>query len=214
MSHFLSWVHGLFSGAGDIVKEALAWVEHAMALMWRALVHVFSLVNDAWKHMVIAAQIVADLIYGVAHKLYVLAHWVVHTALPAVYRWIAHEAARLESLARSLVSHLREWAADLIRDLWSFVNGIVPWVLDHVYKPLHDLATRALHWIEHEGYYAYNLLTHPDRLALLLLAPLWQAFLFVLRGSEQRIATWLLAGVYSAMVVTADIAEDILAKLV
>jgi hypothetical protein len=84
----------------------------------------------------------------------------------------------------------------------------------NIYLPLQGFIDQTWDWIANRGKVVWDYITHPERLAKLLVEPMWWAFLWLIRESTAAIGHFLVAGIYAAMITTANVIEDIFAGMV
>jgi hypothetical protein len=94
------------------------------------------------------------------------------------------------------------------------VLKLTEWVLSAVFAPLDSLVMQALGWIEKEGAYIWNLITHPELLLKLLGSWLWLSFVDLLKAYSGPIANWLLHSMLGEADTFADVLETIISHLV
>jgi len=136
------------------------------------------------------------------------------TVIPTVYKWARTELGKLANVIDAglkAAAHALDvvWgkAQNLVSDLWNTV-------VKNVLNPLTAAFTNAWNWITQKGDVLWHYVSHPETLAKLLLAPLWSLALTVLHDSASWFAKWLLAGIFSALLAGANLAEDIFSDLV
>lgn len=214
MSSILDTLHSLLTSPVRAVRDLESMVDHALIALWTTLTGVFRDVRSAWLTMLRGAEDAADLLERIPRDLYSFAHWLVKIELPRVLRAAEHYAvSAVRAAGHEAAAVYRELRA-LIADLAKRIDALAVWVVRKVYEPL-DARLQALeHWVAGTAESAIALLTDPERMAALLLTPLWHAFTALLASQSQTIAQWLTAGVYRAMITTADVAETILDALV
>jgi hypothetical protein len=214
MSRIWDWIGALLRAPVRGAEEVLGLVRQAIAALWHTLTDAFYEVRKAWGPMVHGAGVVAGLLEDIAGGLYRAFRYLYKTFLPKllkkVWGWV--QAAR--QLAGKLVLDLYHWVVRKLAALWDYAKGIITWALAKIYTPLHNAITQAWQWITDRGSVLWHYVRHPETLAALLLAPLISVALGWLRGHTATLARWLVRGSLTALLETADLAEDVLAKLV
>jgi hypothetical protein len=166
----LNWIAGYvgrWAGVVDIhVRDLVHWAIHALASV---IYTVFGHVGNAWGDLLAAfkwlhshaADYVAWTIAHLRQIILVDLPKLAATALGYLKQALAF-ATTVYHLALAGIARLHDLARQWVADALQFVH-------DHVYAPLLALArqlrTDLLKW----GYYAYQLVTHPDQLAVILL---------------------------------------------
>jgi hypothetical protein len=207
-------VSGFFHGVWSDITGAVGSVEKGVKYIYDVFVGVFHLVHGAWDDMVRGAEAVGQWAGGAFRDVYNFGKWVIDKAIPDVVRWVTGKLAWLgDQIAQGLVT-LSHWVSGLVADIWDGIKAIPGWVVHNIYEPLKGFFDQAWHWITHEGALLWYYITHPETLAKLLVEPMWWAFLWLIRESTAAIGHFLVAGIYAAMITTANVIEDIFAGMV
>ncbi len=169
----LGWLNRVFNwGVTNIGGTIIGWVHDLIRGMWSVLDTIFGNVNDAWHDVWKAADSVwrATTKFGIAawHALYDLARIII----PGIVRWAGRELTRLDHY----ITNVFRWA---IRELtvlrhWidHLISALTRWVMVHIWDPLWRSLTEAWKWIYHDGMILWYYITHPLKLAGLLLDPM------------------------------------------
>lgn len=207
----LNWLDNLFHRArgviGGAVSDAIHWAVRGLAAVVFA---VFGAVKKAWA---VTAGAMADLhkaldVFGASVVRW--AAWLWRVEIPRILRWAQHELARLAAdLAR-----LRDWAiVQLARlTLWVThqITAVYQWVLRDVYDPLSRAIARTYQDLLKWGYYSYQYITHPERLAELLIMPLVVTFEKYAWQIARQLGTFTLALITANLPKVLALAEDII----
>lgn len=108
--------------------------------------------------------------------------------------------------AASGLDSLRGWAEAAVSDTRS-------WVVSDIWNPLDIRLSAATAWIGREGAYAYDLLTHPDRLSAFLVTYLLSSWLTLLRTYAKQVVVLLLSQWKAFIPELLAIAEDIISSI-
>lgn len=169
----LSWI-GAFVGrwaavVPQDVRDVIHWTAHALASV---VYTVFGNVGKAWHDLLGALQwmharadeFVSYVVGRIAWLVTVEVPRLAATALGYLRTALAF-AAHIWSLAQAGLARLEGLARQWVKDALS-------WVAVHVWQPLdarlRQVAADLIKW----GFYAYQLVTHPDQLAAILLGAL------------------------------------------
>lgn len=188
---------------------------------------VVSLVTTVWKWTAhIADTLYHDIlsVYGDVVRLSDgIAHWI-SSVYGHFVKWVENEFNAVIRFFSNAITDIRNWISDASRwltkafdDVYHFITAIVTdvrsWVLQDIWNPLFSAISGAIRWIEHEGAYVFDLVTHPEKLVLLLIAYIWSAWLDLFRKFTKPIIGWLLANWKSVIPDIESVIEDILTHL-
>lgn len=179
-------------GAGESVVHGAEAAYHGFIRVWHFLTVVAQWLLTAWGTLwngvswfATQAEVLAHEIFGtiwhVAFSIIPnLAKWVYNN----VIRWAFDELVKLADEAYHWVSEAVRWAERelhrAVRDLRGFIGGVVNW------------AKHAVWWVEHHAHYVLFMLTHPEKLVLLIVDHIvWPIVKWILR-SGASIIVWLL----------------------
>jgi hypothetical protein len=112
------------------------------------------------------------------------------------------------------LSHKASQDITIVQDnLSSDIAGLIKWILSVLLPPiLRDIAT-ALAWIAKEGAYVFDLLTHLEKLADLILAFLFKGWLVLFRKYSKPIVTFVIRNWRSWLPGVLPVIEDIITSL-
>jgi phage-related protein len=133
--------------------------------------------------------------------------------LKSVISWAGNEINKLASWVHTAYETVVGWIDDVRKEIDALSSALVKWVLQHIWDPLYNFVAQALHWIEHEGAYIYDLITHPDKLVTLLGHYLWISWLGLTKAHAKPIAHWFLHTMLSIAGEFADVLETIIAAM-
>lgn len=182
----LNWIKGYtdrWTGAvGTEVRDLVHWGLHALA---GVVYGVFGHVGKAWGELLAGLQ----WMHGQADQY-------VSWTLTHLHQLVIVDIPRLAGDALAGLQRALAWATSLYKlalagldrlraDAQQWVRDALKWVQVNVYDPLLARIRQAESDLLKWGFYAYDLLTHPDRLAGLLIGPLVAA---------AEAAFWTLAG--------------------
>ena len=214
MSGFTSWLSGLFRHAVRGLDDVKKLVEQGINGVWHSFVSVVSPVKTAWGDMVKASLVVGRLLGQIPDDVWRLGSYVVHKALPDVVKWATGE---LEKVGRKIIAEaaaLYKWAAKEIDRLARDLGSLKSWVENTVLKPLLAKVEAAAAWVDGQGARLWDMVSHPEKLAALLAAPLVAALLALLKASAGTVGKWFAASILTAMIAAADWVESVFAAIV
>jgi len=139
-------------------------------------------------------------------------------------RYVLSYFDRIISWTREIVSDVEKYAENVYHaafqgldnlEHWaeSEFNDFRHWILTEIWNPLYNDITGAIRWIEHEGAFAYDLLTHPDKLATLLIGYVWNGWLGLARKYAKPLLSMFLSEWRSATPDIVSILEDLISSL-
>lgn len=176
---------------GDI-KAVTHWVLKLIAAVYsyfdRVISRLWHAATDLWKALVAFSKSIRKWAVGVWHTIL----WIVDKVIPRVTKWVLRIFNDVLSYAVKVYKWALKWIDWLINAIRKAVNDITRWVIAHIWNPLFNAITTAWHWITHEGFYIFDLVTHPDKLIKVLGKWLWQSWLDLIRQFARPIAKWLL----------------------
>jgi hypothetical protein len=211
---------------GDRASEAWGTVTGAASSLWHKVVHfvhgvvhgvvgwllgIFGYVVWAWGHLLSA---VTALWRSLEHIAGEIAGWVVtfvtHT-LPSIWQHIERAVKSAWHWVERAVKWAAEHIAHLAKQAWHWVENAIKWVIHHVARPIwawiKHVGAHILHW----AHTAWNLLTHPIKLAELLFWPLWFFFEKIAFKVARRIGRWMAELVLHNLIKLVHLVEDVLA---
>lgn len=204
MLNFLSQVVHLITGAINdvknwiirIIQAVYSFIASEFDALSRELVNVwdklYAFIASVEQFAVSVYDTVSNAIVKVYHD---ILQWA-SDAINFVYTYV-------KDLYQLVVGWIDEIRSALVK-LW---DDIVGWVIKEIWDPLYNFVSGAIHWIEHEGSYIWNLITHPELLAKLLGHYLWVSWLGLIRYYGKPIGRWLMHGMFSLSGELADLLE-------
>lgn len=172
----LNWIGdfvGRWSGVVTApIRDLVHWAVHALASV---VYTVFGNVGGIWRDLANA--------WGLVNRMldkYIPAVWdafrrVFLVDLPALWRWITSHVAAAFKLMGQLYDKALAYALGLYHTLVHLLDQLAAWVNTHVLQPLLDITRQLRSDLLKWGYTAWWYLTHPDKLAPLILSALIQA---------------------------------------
>ncbi len=153
---------------GEEVVEGAEAAWNAITTVWRFLQHSGGVLDVAWDWVVHGVEWAARQGEQLADETYrTIAHLITHT-LPELAEWVYRNSIlwawrEIKKLARhvfAFIEHVIRWAQ---RELHRLYMLAAHWV-----HRLWRWAQHAVWWVEHRAGRVWFLLTHPDKLALML----------------------------------------------
>jgi hypothetical protein len=148
------------------VLDALHWAVHAAVGVYN---DVFTFVGAAWQKFYAAI----GLVWRYANQYLIQAAlWIIHlvtVTIPVLWVHMLAGVANAINWATTLYNRAVAFANALWLDVLQRIANVITWVTNTIWAPLkaavEQVASDLLKW----GYYAYQLVTHPDQLAVILL---------------------------------------------
>lgn len=139
-------------------------------------------------------------------------------------RWVENtfnaQAKRENDDYNRLVNFINGLSRQTNQDVTIIQNGVqsdiaalIKWILSAIFGPLSAGIARALAWIGKEGAYVFDLLTHLEKLADLLIAFLFSGWLLLLRKYSKQIVALVLHDWRSWIPGVLPVIEDIISSL-
>lgn len=210
MLSFLSSLASLITGD---IKAIVKWITKALSAVYSYLDKEFT---AAWNEAVKAADYALELYHSAvafAQSILTYAQYIAGIIIPGVIHWAT---SALDTLTR-YAQNVYNWAAREVDNLGHLISSgldqLRSWVVNSVWKPLYNNLSGALHWIEHEGSIAYNLVTHPDKLASLLAEYVWSQWSGLMKRYGRQIGRWLIADLIHMAGPLIDALEEIIAGI-
>lgn len=148
------------------IRDALKWTVHALA---GVVYTVFGNVGRAWAGITGTAD---GLIHEATHFATVVYGWIRQIVLTDI-PWLWHV---LQSDVQWLINHVAAIYSDVlarilaaVRYAETLVQSAINWIIVHVYDPLKAEAERLYNDLLKWGYWSYQLLNDPGKLAGILL---------------------------------------------
>lgn len=138
--------------------------------------------------------------------------WVVNT-FNAVARRESDDYNRLVNFINGLSRQTNQNITVLQDGINTDIAGLIKWILSAIFGPLSAAIGRALAWIGKEGAYVFDLLTHLEKLADLILAFLFQGWLLLFRKYAKEIVTFVIRNWRAWLPGVLPVIEDILTSL-
>lgn len=210
MFGIIKWVEHFFSSTISAIER---WILKAIHAVYSFITRLFDdlrrAVNDVWTALVNFGRSVDKFLARVV----TFANWIVTKLVPSVLHWALRNFDALIRDLRGVVDWIGKWLTRLYNDIVSAVRNITKWVITHIWNPLFNAIMVAWHWITHEGYYVWNLLTHPELLMKIIGSYLWTNFLGLIKHYSVQIARWLIHSMLSLANEFADVLESIIANM-
>jgi len=209
-----SWIYAL-----------LGWTFPDIGSMWNSVVNlvasVFSYIDNAIQNVFnFIARLIDDL----------------NNFISEVLGWIADVYNTVAGWVNKIYDDILGWVNTLVGDIYNYVNGFInqifqeiyrlyndviqlgealeAWVIRNIWNPLVSTITGIIQWINREGAFVFNLLTHPDQLAILLGKYLWEASFGLLARYSAPIGKWLLRTMIGEAKTIGGILEDIITSII
>jgi hypothetical protein len=201
--------HDFVHVISDVEKWILKLIHAVYSFVNRLFHELARAVNDVWKSLVAFSRAVRKYV----HQVYVFALWIVQHAIPDVIHWALRNMDIILRYAEGIARWAAGWIARIYNDLAHAISDLERWVISNVWGPLFDAIGQAWDWITHEGFYAWNLITHPELLIKVLAAYLWSSWLGLIKRNSPQIARWLIHAMIAEESRFADVLESIISNL-
>ncbi len=207
------WLTNLFSNPVTDIKAAWKWLTGAITAVYSFF---NGLIDQLWKSLSwldsVINRYVSD-IYKAIQAAWNAVQWVITVGIPRLAKWAENEIAKAYNYAVGIyhwalseLGRLEKWAL-------SQLNKLVDWILRNIWDPLWNGLQRLIRWVEREGAYVYYLLTHPDRLALLIGKYILASWMNLASKYGRVVARWLLHNMLSDGKWLANFLENIISSL-
>lgn len=138
--------------------------------------------------------------------------WVVNT-FNAVARRESDDYNRLVNFINNLARRTNQNITVIQDGVNADIAALIKWILSAIFGPLSAAIGRALAWIGKEGAYVFDLLTHLEKLADLLIAFLWQGWFLLFRKYAKQLVVFILRGWRGWLPGVLPVIEDIITSL-
>lgn len=166
----LDWLAGFVARwtpvvAGPIL-DVVHWVGHAIASV---VYTVFGAVGKAWLGVHDAWNWVDKGISYFVTWVYYRLDRIITKDIPDLWNWIVAQAKHVAQLVAHIYDLALAYALKLYRLAVNAIDDLARWVNVHVLEPLTDAVTQLRADLLKWGYTAWYYITHPDKLAPLLI---------------------------------------------
>src|SRR5260221_4933366 len=165
----------------SLVTTVYRWLDKAVTVLRNDLDSLFA---DVFRF----ADSVSHFIY---HTYNLFVNWVDKT-FNDVIKWAGNWISKVEHYANGILAWVVQRIDSVSKWVTSLFNGLYKWIISNIWTPLYRDVTGAIRWIEHEGMFTYDLLTHPDKLVKLIIAYIWIAWLDLFRQFAKPITVYIL----------------------
>lgn len=181
---FASQVFGAFQDVWNWLGTFVHWIEGGFNALWRY-------VTDAWNYLV---------------------NFVEHT-IPQAFDWVWRELKLLASWASDIVKFIVNEVQKLYNYILQQFSDLYKWIIQNIWDPLYALASDALRWVETYGFWLYNLISDPARLAAYIGQYLLGAWISLLHRFAAPIGRWLARSMMAAGSEVGSIIEDVISAI-
>lgn len=199
---FTGGLSSIWHSIVNLFKSIWSWIERAVGILEHDIAIVYHDILSFAHSVEVWATRAIDNLYNLAKS------WV-----NDVTRWAVAWFDRIIKYADDIWSHVVQIYNEVIHYIDGLYNSIVHWIITEIWDPLDRAITGAINWIEREGAYVYDLLTHPDKLVTLIEAYLWKSWLSWMRALAIPITVLILSSFRSLIPDLMSIAEDVLDRV-
>ncbi len=169
----LNWISGFvgrWSGRVEKdVRDVIKWTVHALA---GVVYTVFGHVGGAWREIFSGYDWIRRHTVDFAHDVYNWIRHIVTVDIPYLWHVLLSDVKGLVTLIAKTWDKAVALVEAAFKTALHAVDNAVKWVIDHVYGPLKAFADQIWHDLLKWGYVAWFYVTHPDKLAPILLRAL------------------------------------------
>jgi len=207
----LNWIkHWFTKGAGQIEKTALHWIYVALHGIGGVIHTVFGDVNGAWLVLHRAMWSVMDAIRNAGDLAYHGLWWVIRKGLPDAIAWAARELDKVWHWFTVITRRIEHDILNALHLAEHYADSVWTWAWVHIVRPIKNDILSAWKWIHTRGELAWYYVTHPDRLADLIVPVLAGAIARASKPVLTRTGIILTHLVLSNLVRFTHIIEDII----
>lgn len=211
MGGIINYIISLVTGDLKAIKN---WIAAALKA---SVDFLQSLIDSVWHDAVNLYNDAVAFAEQVARDLNSLAAYVVNF-VNHIFSDFVHWAEDGFNAVSDFLTNLQNWIVAQLDKAWQLIDKVYQdiehWVITEIWQPLWSGLTSALNWIETEGAYILNLLTHPELLAKFLGVWLWHSWLDLLKTYASPIGRWFIHTMLSEESAFADVLETILSHLI
>lgn len=169
----LNWIAGFVDRWSGIVaqgiRDLIHWTVHALASV---VYTVFGLVGSAWRDVYKATDWLLVSATGFLYETYKHVYRIIVYWIPRILRliddWVKWLIRRIEQVTAYLLSRILYY----YRLLRTALDIAVRWIVHTLIDPLRAFADHIWKQLIAWGYYAFYYITHPDKLAAVLIRAL------------------------------------------
>lgn len=195
-----------------------------LAALWHAVINVANVLNgiessDINRTLNYARAIAASLNDLASNYSFFLnrsyvpfVQWVGNT-FNAVARHENDDYNRLVNLINQLSRRATQDITIVQDGVQSDIAALIKWILKFIFGPLSAEIAQALAWIAKEGAYVFDLLTHLEKLADLIIAFLWQGWLLLFKKYAGQLVAFILHNWRAWLPGVLPVIEDIITSL-
>lgn len=211
----LNWLDRFFgrvrSTIGAGVSDAIHYAVHALAAV---VFSVFGLVGKAWSALVGAYKRFLAAVDQFGKEVIAFATYIIKVAIPRVIAWAESELAKLSAAIAAAAADLARWVTEILKRIAAAVTSVIAWVTTNVLDPLLAAVKLLRADLEKWGYTAWYYITHPDKLAALLLDSIVAALEDRAWDIGKRLGGFLLSLIASNLPKLLQLIEDILTAVI
>lgn len=209
----LNWLTSLFSNPVADLKAAWKWLTGAISAVYSYFDGLISQIDNGlnWlsQHVTQYVNDIDNVLGSLGNGIY----WVIHTGIPDAIRWAQNEIAKAYNYSLGLYHAALNELNKLIQWAQSELDKLAQWAIKNIWDPLRSGIQRVIRWIENEGTFVYYLLTHPDKLALLLGKYILASWMALASKYGKIVARWILHNALSDGAWLANFLENVISSL-
>lgn len=208
-----SWIKQLIAYAVGPVRELAEAVKNRIAGIWATIGRVFNGIHNAWSGLRTRARAFLLAVHNFVGEIYSTIRWYITVRVPALLRsaartmtdWVSKTVKWASDELRKIITTLDKWAKAAVKTVTNALRAFRDWALARINALLADAARLIKRVFTDWG--------TPARLATWLAAAMWSAFLRLLNGQRDRIATWFLRSSTAFTLWLARALEDIIGRM-
>lgn len=208
-----SWITSLFTNPIGDIKTLWHKFTGLIAAVYTYFGGLISALENelSWLDSIVN-RYVSDIWHGIT-SVYDLARWIITIGIPNVVHWAENELAKAWDYAIGLY----HWAVSELSRLASWIQAeianLAKWVIRNIWDPIWNRIRGIIQWIQNEGTYVYYLLTHPDRLAMVIGRYLLGSWVSIAERYSSVFIRWILHKALSESGTVSRILENVISSL-
>lgn len=179
----INWIRQWFDkGTGQIARTALHWTFVALHGIAGIIHTIFGNVNGAWAELTHALWSAMDAVRNGIRYAYHGLWWIIRKGLPGLLTWAVKEFDRVWHWFTVITARMTCDILNALHLAEHYATSLWQWAYRHVIAPIEHSLSSAWNWIRNRGETVWFYITHPGKLADLILPELAGA---IVRASDK-----------------------------
>lgn len=213
MGNILGWLDSLWNSFTGGLSGIWHWIIDAFKSVWSFIYKMYDVLSHGINVVAgalddFAKQVDKFIVTGVDNLYHLALKWVTD-----LKDWAVREFDAIIGDINKLVKWAVNQVDNLVHEIAKAYNAIEHWVMVEIWLPLKTRLDSAINWIEQEGAYVYDLITHPEKLVTLIESYLMSAWLVWLRRLARPIAQLILQQFRTLAGELISVLEDVLTNI-